>query len=233
MEKLWVDPKVFRKSANDVVPPLITEAVTKRREDIAKMPVAKTLEQLSPVELMNKYEHLLNSFIDSRFKPWPMPEEIRKTVRLLIVDAIRAVLPSPLSSGLIVAGYGKDDNYPSVTSIDIHGYVMGHLKYSKIDEKAKIEKPELGYAVSFAQRDVIERLLSGADPRFIKKTSDFLGEVAEQLSPIIVDALIEKSSRKRKKSEEQRVRKVLEVKISIFATRRLHFSLSSVRNSRE
>jgi hypothetical protein len=40
-----------------------------------------------------------------------MPEEIRITVRLLIVDAIRAVLPSPLSSGLIVAGYGKDDNY--------------------------------------------------------------------------------------------------------------------------
>jgi hypothetical protein len=88
---------------------------------------------------------------------------------------------------------------------------MGRLKYSKIDEKAKIEKPELGYAVSFAQRDVIERLLSGADPRFIKKTSDFLAEVAEQLSPIIVDALIEKSSLKRKKSEGQRIRKVLEV----------------------
>jgi hypothetical protein len=88
---------------------------------------------------------------------------------------------------------------------------MGRLKYSKIDEKAKIEKPELGYAVSFAQRDVIERLLSGADPRFIKKTSDFLAEVAQQLSPIIVDALIEKSSLKRKKSEGQRIRKVLEV----------------------
>jgi hypothetical protein len=88
---------------------------------------------------------------------------------------------------------------------------MGRLKYSKIDEKAKIEKPELGYAVSFAQRDVIERLLSGADPRFIKKTSDFLAEVAQQLSPIIVDALIEKSSRKRKKSEGQRIQKVLEV----------------------
>jgi hypothetical protein len=63
-EKLWADPKVFRKSANDVMPPLITEAVTKRREDIAKMPVAKTLEQLSPDELMSKYEHLLNSIID-------------------------------------------------------------------------------------------------------------------------------------------------------------------------
>jgi hypothetical protein len=88
---------------------------------------------------------------------------------------------------------------------------MGRLKYSKIDEKAKIEKPELGYAVSFAQRDVIERLLSGADPRFIKKTSDFLAEVAQQLSPIIVDALIEKSSRKRKKSEGQRIQKVLDV----------------------
>jgi hypothetical protein len=111
-DKLWADPKVFRKSANDVMPPLITEAVTKRREDIAKMPVAKTLEQLSPDELMSKYEHLLNSIIESRFKPWKMPEEIRRiTVRLLIVDAIRAVLPSPLSSGLIVAGYGKDDNY--------------------------------------------------------------------------------------------------------------------------
>jgi hypothetical protein len=111
---------------------------------------------------------------------------------------------------------------------------MGRLKYSKIDEKAKIEKPELGYAVSFAQRDVIERLLSGADPRFIKKTSDFLAEVAEQLSPIIVDALIEKSRRKRKKSEEQRIRKVLEViKDKYISDTSPYFSLSSASNSRE
>lgn len=232
-EKLWEDKRVFAKNVEEVIPPLIKDAVSARRRDVTKAAIAKTLEKLSQDDLLNKYQDLLNDIIDTRLKPSPLPEDVRQDMRQLIVEAIRAVLPSPHSTGLIVAGYGKNENYPSVISVDILGYVGGHLKYAEIEEKAKIEKPELGYAVSFAQRDVIERLLSGADPRFIRKTSDFLAKVAENLSPIIVDALIENSNDEHKNNEKQRIRNVLEGIRDLYITRTVPSLLAQFRDEYE
>lgn len=232
-EKLWKDKAVFARDAKDVIPPLIKEVVSKRREYIASIRAAKTLENLSLDELLVKYEVSLNAIIDATLTPSPLPEDVKQDIRQLIVEAMRALLPSPHSTGLIVAGYGKNENYPSVTSVDILGYVNGYLKYSEIEQKAKIEKPELGYAVSFAQRDVIERLLGGADPRFIKKTSDFLAKVAEKLSPIIVDALIENSSDEHKSREAQRVGKVLEVIRDLYITKTSRSFLAEFRDEYE
>ena len=99
--------------------------------------------------------------------------------------------------------YGDGDNYPSVTSVEIDGYVKGKLKHSGIATKAKIGQPELGNAVSFAQTDVIERLLGGADPRYVAKTSKYLSDIAQKLAPEIVRMLAPKISQKRKKSEAE------------------------------
>lgn len=79
----------------------------------------------------------------------------------LLVEALRAMVANDFSTELIVAGYGAGDNYPSVVSINIAGYLKGTLKYSRVASRARIGCSESGHAVSFAQNDVVERLLSG------------------------------------------------------------------------
>ena len=108
-----------------------------------------------------------------------------------------------------MAGYGPDDNYPSVFSIDVDGYVSGRLKYSNIDKRAKIDKPEFGYAVSFAQTDVIERLLGGADPQFITKTAEFISRVSDELADVLMENYPKRISKKKLKEEREKIRRVL------------------------
>jgi hypothetical protein len=129
----------------------------------------------------------------------------------MIFDAFRALIPNTFSTGLIFAGYGSGADYPSVVSVDIHGYIADKLKRSEVRDRAHIDQPAFGYAVSFAQTDVIDRLLGGVDPRFVEKTAEFLSESAEKLCSLIVDLYAARARKKKRTAEEEKVKAILKV----------------------
>lgn len=209
--RLWASPSSLRSGVEKAVPPIMAAAIEDRRKELSEVPVAMSLSSFSDDEIISEYSGLLKDIIAKQLEPFSVPEDIEKNICLMIADALRAIIPNDFSTGLIVAGYGNGDNYPSVASVDIEGYVKGRLKYSQINDKAKIVRPEFGHAVSFAQTDVIDRLLSGADPRFIKKTADFFSRAAEQLAPLIVDAYAPKATKRRRKAQEDKIKKILDL----------------------
>jgi hypothetical protein len=85
------------------------------------------------------------------------------------------------ATGLIVAGYGLDDGFPSVYSINIEGILLGKLKHTEIQEEAVITTYSRGRVVSFAQTDVIDRLLDGVDPGFIHNSANLVEKGIERI----------------------------------------------------
>ena len=197
-----------KKTAKDIIS-LILEIAKDRYADLIKYPISGSISGISIEELINEYREFISEIIAFQFKPFDIEPDLEMEIVLLIVCALRASIPSEFSTGLVIAGYGYNENYPAVSSIEIDGYLKGKLKYSGISSKAKIDRPELGYAVSFAQTDVIERLLSGVHPSFISKTSEFLSQVATTLANEIVSALLPRASQKRRKSEAAKIDQIL------------------------
>jgi hypothetical protein len=209
-ESLWpVLSRARRTRPQDVMWPVMADAISTRRSELAEEEVAENLRMISDDELYSKYFEILSPIIEEQLRPYTPPTEIKESIFPLIFDAFRALIPSTFSSGLIIAGYGHEAEYPSVLSVDIHGYIAGRLKRSPVQDKAHIEHPEFGYAVSFAQTDVIERLLGGIDPRFVDLTTEFLLDIADKLSPSIVNIYAPRASKKRRAEEERKIKDIL------------------------
>jgi hypothetical protein len=198
-----------KQTAQDIILPLILEIANDRNNELVQYPISGSVSDITIEELIKEYREFISEIIDLQFKPFDIEPDIEMEIILLIVRALRASIPSEFSTGLVIAGYGLNENYPAVSSIEIDGYLKGKLKYSGISSKAKIDRPELGYAVSFAQTDVIERVLSGVHPSFILKTSEFLSQAATTLANEIVGALLPRASQKRRKSEAAKIDEIL------------------------
>lgn len=85
------------------------------------------------------------------------------------------------SSGIVIAGYGTEELFPSLRSFHLSAFVMGNLNYSN-SQNVKIEYSNGQYPstiVPFAQVDVIHTVVQGIDPQLSQflanQTSRFKG----------------------------------------------------------
>lgn len=116
-------------------------------------------------------------------------------------ELARAVLISKRQSnqmsGLVFAGYGEDEMYPSLHALEIDGVIAGHLKHADA-EKVDIDRTvATGAVIPFAQRDVTDRYLHGADPRFERAVVDYFTDTARRVGNEVVDALLKREGRRK------------------------------------
>jgi ribosomal protein L17 len=122
-------------------------------------------------------------------------------------------------AGVVVAGYGSQETFPSVHAVEVDGRVLGKLKFSKVDSRSIATSSDGGQVIYFAQTDVIERLLGGADPRFVRKTTEFIGMAVTKVADAIDSALRRRRLSKAKASERQKlVKEVTDVIVREYET---------------
>jgi hypothetical protein len=90
-------------------------------------------------------------------------------IRQRVVEICKkALLRSPLSpnlTGIVIAGFGAKDAFPTLVSYEIDGLVFGKLKYRRtnfvdIDRKKDGDRARV---LPFAQKEMVERFLYGLD----------------------------------------------------------------------
>jgi hypothetical protein len=115
------------------------------------------------------------------------------TLHRAIAGRLRTSLRRDLSTGLVVCGFGRDDLFPFLFSVSLDGVVADRLRYSvthrvEITRDTEVDNgntKELGTALSFAQTDVINRLLRGADQRFIVQSRQFIESTIAESMPTL------------------------------------------------
>ena len=119
---------------------------------------------------------------------------------LLLDTVVRRVLTAideDGNTGLVVCGFGGDALFPSLFSVSIDGVVADRLRYvvtHQVEITRDLEPDgdctkELGTALSFAQTDVIDRLLRGVDQRFVNRSKAFIDQTVSELIPSVFDHL--------------------------------------------
>ncbi len=114
-----------------------------------------------------------------------LPHALRTQTIGLILKKLRTEINQDSRTGLVICGFGGDDLFPSLHAVVIDG-VFGTKLRSQTTHHVEITRDstpqeggptqELGTAISFAQTDVIERLLRGVDQRFVDQTKEFIDE---------------------------------------------------------
>ncbi len=145
-------------------------------------------DSMSQQDVDDFYQHLqpeLKKILAQFFPGLPLAQAEFDLLDELAKAIILYKLPSSLSSGLVFAGYGDDELFPSLLSIEMDGSVCGKLKYWQ-NESFDVDRTEnRGRVFAFAQQDVVDSFLYGGDYRFEMAIIKYFSKIGKA----IVDAI--------------------------------------------
>ncbi len=113
------------------------------------------------------------------FENFPLSKDNIEKLEKIIIDHFRKDLSNERKldfknySGLVIAGYGKEDLFPKLINIRIENLIMSRLKYNKIfDMQVSLQDP--AKISGFAQDDIFQNIVFGRHPEFINCLIDVL-----------------------------------------------------------
>ena len=185
------DRKVLNKSAVGII---LHEEIENFKADLDSLSVIKSLIDIIESKLSKLYGALITKEIREKFGKGGISRENAKSLKDAIIVSLLKMIDDSSSTGLVICGFGGDDLFPSLYGISIDGVVAGELRY-EVSHDVEITRDlaqgdrtkELGTAISFAQTDVIDRLLRGGDERLIDGSRQFVERFVTEALPNVLD----------------------------------------------
>lgn len=171
LDRFWTARTTFSTS---IAKSFIPEIVTARTVELGKMGQSVAHKELTVEEVALRYSATIHQLIVDQLQPINVDDADISLLTTQVATAVITVIKDRESTGLIVAGYSMDQSFPCIYSVDVAGILYGKIKHSEISERARVGTDKSGYIVSFAQTDVIGRLLDGVDPLFVAHTATFI-----------------------------------------------------------
>lgn len=113
----------------------------------------------------------------------------RAKLTKLATQVLKKSLKGSLYTGVVVAGFGSKELFPTLVSYEISGFVGGRLKYTEV-ETVDIDRTGVKARVMpFAQKEMVERFLYGMDERIQRLILKFSSEAVRDISKSILDKL--------------------------------------------
>jgi hypothetical protein len=109
-----------------------------------------------------------------------------RQIAIMIVS--KDEIPREARSGLVIAGFGRDDHFPVAQSCVVGEIYLGQLKYRRASSVAiSVERPAV--VLPFARADMINTFMFGIDPTFEKKVMQLMKDLLRDLAVDTVDAI--------------------------------------------
>ena len=96
--------------------------------------------------------------------------------------------PRGETSGVVIAGFGEKENFPSIVAYDIEGVVLDRLKYKTFLRAGGNKEPIAGI-FPFAQRDTVDAFISGIHDDYRVSIDKFLERFLDSYSNVIIDEM--------------------------------------------
>lgn len=132
-------------------------------------------------------------------------KEVSEAIILLMLNQFYLHIKTDIflssSSGLVFAGFGEKEIYPSVTSVHIAEAYDNRLRCFETNS-AEISDDMDGTILPFAQTDVIDMFLTGVNPeidfaylniynKYIEKYNNFLADFIQEANPELAQSIRE------------------------------------------
>jgi len=159
--------------------------------------------------IISKYEDVIDKAIEEVFEKLPISknasEQLKKIAGSLFAKSPEDISP-PDISGVVIAGFGEKDTFPSLKSFDIEGVVNNKLKY-KEKLYSEINFENTATIIPFAQGEMVATFMEGINPYLQKQMEGYLSEIFDKYPEVIVEK-IEKFDDSEKQRLKQKLKKV-------------------------
>lgn len=117
-----------------------------------------------------------------------LPEDVVNTLRLAAAYLLTKDVYYADTSGVVIAGYGEDEVYPSLYEYRVEGIINGVLKYTT-GQTASVSSTMTAAIRPFAQQEMVHAFMEGIDPEFRNILMNGYKEMLSELPNLVEDAL--------------------------------------------
>jgi len=126
------------------------------------------------------YNSIIYKAIDDEFKEIPYIKEFNDKLYEIALYSFY----ENITSGIVIAGFGQKDYFPSLKSYKIAAKVQDELKYKDF-VKAKIDHENHASIIPFAQREMVHAFIEGVTPKYRLKAEEIKNLIEDDLTDII------------------------------------------------
>src|SRR4030042_3264848 len=180
---------------------IITKVIKKhynRWERISNIPsISKKFNKY----IIAKNKKFIDQTIEEVFEKLPLTR--MQTIQLIkLLGSLFSKFPedvsSEVTSGVVIAGFGDKDTFPSLFSFDIEGMVYNKLKYRKRMD-GKVDFDNSAGILPFAQGEMVVTFMEGVDPFFKDMEESYLSEIFNNYAEIFIDKIATHDDTEKKK----------------------------------
>ncbi|BCH12713.1 MULTISPECIES: hypothetical protein [unclassified Mesorhizobium] len=179
------------------------QIINKERNSWKSEAEASCLAEGVGARLTGRFSGEISKRIAAAFGPFRIDSETMQALyelARLIVSKER--IPSFSLSGIVVAGFGEDEHFPVMQSMEIGDVFEGRLKY-RCCEVRRIDCDTPSVIVPFADGDMVNTFLHGMNPGFELRMTKEIADLVTNLPDAIVDAIADLTDEQRAKWKSQ------------------------------
>ncbi len=126
-------------------------------------------------KVIERLKDQMEDAIREVFKELPLPYDSREKLNKLAALVLAKGVNQHSQTGLVIAGFGSGDYFPSLQSVTIEGVAGGFLRRNPI-LTVKIDSGNPGQIIPFAQREMVDRFMEGVDRSYRSLEEKYVSE---------------------------------------------------------
>ncbi len=168
---------------------LLLDLIEQHRAAVVRWDESPSMEEVDVAEVVMDSSDELDDLIDSVFGTDRVTPPVRECLRALVEDLLRSSVTTASHSGVVIAGFGEDEFFPTLVQVTTEGVIGGKVKH---DIRRTVDIARDGtwaQIVPFAQSEMVTRFMEGVDPAFLEYLQDSMGETSRQLVMEVLDSM--------------------------------------------
>ena len=166
-------------------------------------PIAKTQFP----KIRKKYGAVIRKAKKEVFENLPISKTLsRKLTEIAgyLLTKFHPQMENPSLSGVVIAGFGENEIYPSLRHFSVVGMANNYLHY-KMKDEIKITSEQNAVIVPFAQREMVSTFMTGIDPSYGAVIESSVLEIFQKYPKIIIENIESLADAEKKELEEKLV----------------------------
>ena len=168
---------------------LLLTVIEEHRAAMTRQGESPSMDGVDLAQVMDACRAELDELTDGLFEGDLATPLVRAALRGLVEDVIPSRVTTSGHSGVVIAGFGECEVFPTLVELTTDGVVAGTVKH---DIRRTVDIARDGTSaqiVPFAQREMVTRFMEGVDPAFLDYLRDSMGEASRQLVMEVLESM--------------------------------------------
>lgn len=165
---------------------IIEQILLTEKDRVEKLPYIDKANNKSADSLRRKYSKNIIDLRGEAFQNLPFNSANARLLSRICSECVFKKRLSFSRAGVVIAGYGDDDLFPSIETYEIEGRVSGFLKAARIEKHSgKISLHNTAGITPFAQSEMVATFMNGVHPDYGDVLHSALDDVFDKLGDVV------------------------------------------------